>query len=442
MKVIKNGNVKSWDILGIQSIDYPYNRYKRHKYFIEVNNGEYRVLLNLLTNQIITLDFNEEIDYKFGIMNWWYIQDSLDEFTFVQTFRQLLRNKELFDKKFNFNEERFHTFVIMTTTACNARCSYCFEEGMEISTLKEDIVPDIVNFIEKNADDFEVNWFGGEPLFNIDIIDKITTEFKKRNLIFKSSLTTNGYLLTPELLARIDNDWHLYTIQITLDGSENDYLRIKDYANGDQKAYSKVLQNIKMACGMGYNVDVRLNAQPGNFDSLKQAIDDLDNILDDNERKYVRIYVAGITYQGMTDQVINDTFIAMIDIENYIVNHFNFTIQKYTNQYLPCASAVIDHCIISPKGELLNCDRVGKEAIVIGDIWKGIAAEASKILETEWLEHKDGGQEACKDCVFLPRCWRISKCAGHPDKCTDITKAYISNNLELELIEQAMEEGL
>ena len=70
----------------------------------------------------------------------------------------------------------YTSFTILPTTACNARCIYCYEQGMQYVTMKEETVAQTIEFIKKVRSPKEkVNflWFGGEPLVGERIIDKI-----------------------------------------------------------------------------------------------------------------------------------------------------------------------------------------------------------------------------------------------------------------------------
>ena len=112
--------------------------------------------------------------------------------------------------------------TIMPTTNCNFRCAYCYEE-YEPKIMSEITQQNLINFVVKKLNrcrNLFVNWFGGEPLLAIDTIKSLSSEFIKITHALKkgylASMTTNGYLLTPETV----KDFLRYKIvdyQITLE---------------------------------------------------------------------------------------------------------------------------------------------------------------------------------------------------------------------------------
>ena len=64
---------------------------------------------------------------------------------------------------------------ILTTTACNARCSYCYEKGFKTETMNEKTADALISYILNlpKMDKFYIHWFGGEPLLNSKVINKV-----------------------------------------------------------------------------------------------------------------------------------------------------------------------------------------------------------------------------------------------------------------------------
>ena len=109
--------------------------------------------------------------------------------------------------------------TILTTTDCNARCFYCFEEGIARYSMTKEIAQQTINFINDFYDDKElaIAWFGGEPLLNFPIIEFITLELKKLGYILNTHITTNASLLTRRMLDFFISNYKHTSFQITLD---------------------------------------------------------------------------------------------------------------------------------------------------------------------------------------------------------------------------------
>lgn len=77
----------------------------------------------------------------------------------------------------NNYSSRFAGFQILPTTACNARCWYCYEEGFAKQSMTDECIEAIPGFIGsymEMVDDVHVTWFGGEPLLGFDAMCKLS----------------------------------------------------------------------------------------------------------------------------------------------------------------------------------------------------------------------------------------------------------------------------
>ncbi|HPU58506.1 MAG TPA: thioether cross-link-forming SCIFF peptide maturase, partial [Candidatus Avimonas sp.] len=119
---------------------------------------------------------------------------------------------------------------------CNLRCKYCFAGqggyGGEKQLMSEEVALAAVDFLVKNSGgrrNLEIDFFGGEPLMNFDVIKK-TVEYgrsleKKHNKVFRFTTTTNGVLLSDEIAEYLNREMH--NIVLSLDGRReiNDLMR-------------------------------------------------------------------------------------------------------------------------------------------------------------------------------------------------------------------------
>ena len=135
--------------------------------------------------------------------------------------------------------------TILLTTACNARCYYCFEKGIEPYTVTFELCDQIVDFLyaNSNKEKIFISWFGGEPLMAFDKLKYINDKLKAKGLKVMSKITTNGSLITDEVVAYAKaNDINLF--QVTIDDIGEKYNKIKNYVS-IKDAYHLVLDNIK-----------------------------------------------------------------------------------------------------------------------------------------------------------------------------------------------------
>ena len=124
---------------------------------------------------------------------------------------------------------------------CNLKCKYCFAEEGEYhghrSLMSSKVGKAAIDFIIKNSGsrhNLEVDFFGGEPLMNFDVVKEIVEyareEEKKYNKNFRFTITTNGILLNDEIQDFINKNMH--NVVISLDGRKEVNDRMRPRAGG------------------------------------------------------------------------------------------------------------------------------------------------------------------------------------------------------------------
>ena len=151
-------------------------KYKKSKYNIFVPYEDSKtIIFNSLTGSIGL--FDEETMEKYNN----------DTFSLEET--ELLLKKGIlvdcgYDELSKVNNDRVNgikytkgKFIrVWTTSACNARCYYCFEKGIATTKMTKETADQLVVFIDNmlnDGDKLTFEWFGGEPLLNVEIIDYI-----------------------------------------------------------------------------------------------------------------------------------------------------------------------------------------------------------------------------------------------------------------------------
>lgn len=119
---------------------------------------------------------------------------------------------------------------------CNLRCRYCFagqgSYGGENKVMSREVAKAAIDFlIEKSVGrrNLEVDFFGGEPLMNFEVVKETVTYARsleeKYNKRFRFTTTTNGVLLDDEKAAFLNREMH--NVVLSLDGRReiNDAMR-------------------------------------------------------------------------------------------------------------------------------------------------------------------------------------------------------------------------
>ncbi|MBR3457556.1 MAG: radical SAM protein, partial [Selenomonadaceae bacterium] len=124
-------------------------------------------------------------------------------------------------RKFLQQNRNYLSLNITTTLKCNAKCPYCYENGVKPVDFDESKLDALIEFIKKEEKGIPIklNWFGGEPLLNPGLIDEVTRRVGECGFRFESYIVTNGSLITKKMLRKFKR-WNVRSIQITLDGTE------------------------------------------------------------------------------------------------------------------------------------------------------------------------------------------------------------------------------
>lgn len=205
--------------------------------------------------------------YKSGIL----CHKDLDEKQII-----LARNKE---QRYG---NKIVRLTIMPTIDCNFNCWYCYENHTD-SVMSEFTANAIFLFAErlikeKRPIQFQLDWFGGEPLLYFDsIVYPLSLKIKRlcfnHQVIFYNSMTSNGYLINEKMIEKF-NDIDLRSFQITLDGEEKYHNKTR-FAKDDHHTYSKIVNNIELLCHNinNINMTVRINYTIQNIKSIEKIAD-------------------------------------------------------------------------------------------------------------------------------------------------------------------------
>lgn len=123
---------------------------------------------------------------------------------------------------------------LLVTHSCNLNCVYCFEKHKELGQrkmtlatacdiLKREFEAFAANPDRRPADRLAIEFFGGEPLMNFELIrqvyDWVCANDPGFPLMFQ--LTSNGTLFSPEVLDWFDNHKLDFRVVLSVDGDED-----------------------------------------------------------------------------------------------------------------------------------------------------------------------------------------------------------------------------
>ena len=401
--------------------------YRRLTYCHTVERDGALLLYNILTKQLVVLSdeeraifLSEEItpnDLSAELIeNWMLVPQEFDDRKLhdqVRSFVQL------------FQPTQMSSYDVFVTTDCNARCFYCFELDSNHFPMTDEVAGDLADYIIKNTVDrtkrVHLRWFGGEPLYNLGAIDLICEKLEKAEIKYYSTMVSNGYLFDEEILNKAKGLWRLTSVQITLDGTQQIYNRVKNYIYEDKNPYKRVLNNIADLLANEIQVVVRLNLDAHNKDDLHKLVDELSDRYGKN--KYLHVY-SHLLFEnvGHNNKKVrsDDQHAHMSDefskLEEYIRNKWFKRVRPLPRKFElnGCMAAIATTVTVAPDGRLGKCEHYFEEKM-FGSIY-------SDKVEQEYIDMwkiPRNSFKECENCTFYPLCFVPKECPGFGQRKCD-----------------------
>lgn len=297
-------------------------------------------------------------------------------------------------------------YTILTTTGCNAHCFYCYEKGTKPITMTTDTAHNVSQYIRKHRGDEKVSlsWFGGEPLYNVQVIDQICSDLRKHEVPFKSKMTSNGYLFDENMVQRAKELWQLQQVQITLDGREQTYNRVKRYIYEGVNAFERVLKNIELLTTADIRVQIRLNVDKHNMEEMLLLIPLLHEHFGEN--KLLSIYSHEL-FGERTPEEDTALYEQRMRLEQQITDC------GYGRKRVLPKDIKLNYCmadndqsvVVAPDGHLGKCEHyIDREFFGHID-----SKEKDEAILCKFKE-RPAEIEACATCPYYPQCFRLTMC--------------------------------
>ena len=392
--------------------------YRLMKYVLRVEHEGHTALHNVMTGQLILLNDDEvrlldalpkaySEDMEALIADHYLVPEGYDEHKQLVSLRTILR-------KLTPPIKNITHYTILPTTACNARCYYCFEQGSKIVTMTEQTAEDTVRFIAEHcgeAKKVSITWFGGEPTVAANRIDQICKGLQREGIEYTGMMYTNGYLFDEEMADRARDLWHVRSMQIVIDGTEELYNRIKNYVNPKDNPYQRVMRNIGLLLEREIRISVRMNVDRINhesFEGLAQAL--TDRYQSRNNLTMWAFPVIGDYSEGDPDKAHGeDAWLAERAGElNDLAVSFGLASKVKSLPSLQVWGCMADGngtIVIGADGALVECCEHYEDVDEVGNLVEGL----TNIDEiASW--HEIVYEEMCECCTFAPQCVRLKKC--------------------------------
>ena len=308
---------------------------------------------------------------------------------------------------------------------CNLNCSYCFaSQGKyhgERAIMSYEVGKQALDFLVANSGtrrNLEVDFFGGEPLMNWDVIKKLVNYArsieKENGKNFRFTLTTNGMLIDDDVIEFSNKE--MSNVVLSLDGRKeiHDRLRVDYNGKGSWERIVPKFQKLVEARG-DKEYYMRGTFTHANPDFLKDIICMLD--LGFTKLSMEPVVCAADDPAGLTAEDIEIVKNQYEELAKLMLKREEegrpFTFYHYMIDLTdgPCIYKRISGCgsgteymAVTPWGDLYPCHQfVGEEQYKLGDVWNGVTEDS---LRDEFRSCNVYARPECKDC------WAKLYCSG------------------------------
>ncbi len=284
---------------------------------------------------------------------------------------------------------------------CNMRCRYCFadegayhsvRERMSLETAKKAVDFLIANSGKRKV--LEMDFFGGEPLMNLEVIKETVryakAEGEKVGKKFLFTTTTNALLLTDEVIEFFNEE--MENVVLSLDGRKEIHDAIRKSVNG-KGTFDLIIDKIKRFISLRGNKSyyVRGTFTAKNLDFAKDVLfiaeQGVDSIsmepvvteLEDLQIREEHLPAIEKEYENLCEGYLEKRRKG----EGFNFFHFNIDLEGG-----PCLSKRVSACgagneyfSVTPNGDLYPCHQfAGDTKFRMGSVFEGITREDTREL--------------------------------------------------------------
>ena len=325
---------------------------------------------------------------------------------------------------------------------CNLACRYCFAEEGEYhgrrALMSYEVGKKALDFLIANSGNrrnLEVDFFGGEPLLNWDVVKRLVEYGRSQeevyNKKFRFTLTTNGVLLNDEVMEFCNRE--MGNVVLSLDGRKEINDKMRPFRGG-QGSYDLIVPKFQK---FAESRDQNNYYVRGTF--TRENLDFSKDVLHYADLGFKQMSMEPVVADPSEPYAIREEDIPRILEEydklavEYIkrkkegrgFNFFHFMIDLNAG---PCVAKRLAGCgsgteylAVTPWGDLYPCHQfVGNEQFLLGNVDTGIV---NTQVRDEFKMCNVYAKEKCKDC--FARFYCSGGCAANAwNFSNSITGAY------------------
>ena len=347
------------------------------------------------------------------------VLEALEEIQYLIDAEELLTTDQYHDYVVDFKKRKTVVKALCLHIAhdCNLACQYCFAEEGEYhgrrALMSFEVGKKALDFLIANSGNrrnLEVDFFGGEPLMNWEVVKQLVeygrSKEKEYNKNFRFTMTTNGVLLNDEIMEYCNRE--MSNVVLSLDGRKEVNDKMRPFRGG-KGSYDLIVPKFRKFAEMRGDRDYYVR---GTF--TRHNLDFSKDVMEFADLGFRSMSIEPVVAAPEEEYAIREEDLPQIMeeydrlAEEYLkrkkegrgFNFFHFNIDL--NQG-PCVAKRLSGCgsgteylAVTPWGDLYPCHQfVGQEEFLLGNVDTGVTNER---IRDEFKLCNVYAKDKCRDC--------------------------------------------
>ena len=347
------------------------------------------------------------------------VLEALEEIQYLIDAEELLTTDQYHDYVVDFKKRKTVVKALCLHIAhdCNLACQYCFAEEGEYhgrrALMSFEVGKKALDFLIANSGNrrnLEVDFFGGEPLMNWEVVKQLVeygrSKEKEYNKNFRFTMTTNGVLLNDETMEYCNRE--MSNVVLSLDGRKEVNDKMRPFRGG-KGSYDLIVPKFQKFAEMRGDRDYYVR---GTF--TRHNLDFSKDVMEFADLGFRSMSIEPVVAAPEEEYAIREEDLPQIMeeydrlAEEYLkrkkegrgFNFFHFNIDL--NQG-PCVAKRLSGCgsgteylAVTPWGDLYPCHQfVGQEEFLLGNVDTGVTNER---IRDEFKLCNVYAKDKCRDC--------------------------------------------
>ncbi|MCD8231885.1 MAG: thioether cross-link-forming SCIFF peptide maturase [Clostridiales bacterium] len=300
---------------------------------------------------------------------------------------------------------------------CNLACRYCFAEEGEYHGRRELMSAEVgkraLDFLIANSGhrrNLEVDFFGGEPLMNWEVVKELVAYGREQEKIhdknFRFTLTTNGVLLNDEIMEFANRE--MANVVLSIDGRKAVHDHMRPFRKG-QGSYDLIVPKFQKFAESRHQEKYYVRGTYTHYN-----LDFSEDVLHLADLGFQQISVEPVVAEDSEAYALREEDLPQLfeeydklaaemvrrNAEGRGFNFFHFMIDLEGG---PCVAKRLSGCgsgteylAVTPWGDLYPCHQfVGNEDFLMGNVWDGVTRTD---IRDEFKCCNVYAKEKCRNC--------------------------------------------